>query len=324
MKNWKNKDFIVKVDSTERLRLCWDFKEADRVPIEIKIYPSAQDLPGADEVVKFADEEADNCFHCSTFDWGFMGIDCESREEIIEDVPGDYKRVMQIKSTPVGEFTATCRYYYQDIDKSDCHWEKRFIETIDDLQRIVDAPRNIRPLNPQYCIENILSHRKQSFFMTSLLHPLGTLVRNSNMENTYSWLALERPLIKRFLETSNEQICASLNAADSSLLPLTPIFKTFALEMLITPWLGKDQFMELVFPYDSRVNEAIHKFGGKYQAHCHGNSGEYLELFADMGIDSIEPLEPVPYADNDLEKAKRQVGKRMVLGRKYSQSGVFS
>jgi hypothetical protein len=34
---------------------------------------------------------------------------------------------------------------------------------------------------------------------------------------------------------------------------------------------------------------------------------------ADMGIDSIEPLEPPPYGDVDLAEAKRLVGDRMLL-----------
>jgi uroporphyrinogen-III decarboxylase len=83
--------------------------------------------------------------------------------------------------------------------------------------------------------------------------------------------------------------------------------------MLIPPWLGKAQFGKWVFPFDKQVNDAIHAIGGRHFAHCHGNSGDYLNLFADMGIDALDPLEPSPYANNCLATAKRQVGKRMLL-----------
>ena len=68
-----------------------------------------------------------------------------------------------------------------------------------------------------------------------------------------------------------------------------------------------------MFPFDKHVNDAVHKIGGRHRAHCHGNSGEFLERFADMGIDGVEPLEPPPYGDNILADAKKRVGDRMLL-----------
>jgi hypothetical protein len=32
-----------------------------------------------------------------------------------------------------------------------------------------------------------------------------------------------------------------------------------------------------------------------------------------MGLDALDPLEPPPFGDNDLARAKRQVGRRMLL-----------
>ena len=52
---------------------------------------------------------------------------------------------------------------------------------------------------------------------------------------------------------------------------------------------------------------------------------DFLEKFADMGIDAVEPLEPPPYADVDLAEAKRLVGDRMLLsGNVASQAFVFA
>ncbi|MFW6155805.1 MAG: uroporphyrinogen decarboxylase family protein, partial [Armatimonadota bacterium] len=77
-------------------------------------------------------------------------------------------------------------------------------------------------------------------------------------------------------------------------------------------------------PYDSEVYAAIHARGGRFRAHCHGSCMSFLERFAEMGIDSVEPLEPPPYADCDLAEAKRLVGDRMLLsGNIPSQAFVF-
>ncbi len=44
-----------------------------------------------------------------------------------------------------------------------------------------------------------------------------------------------------------------------------------------------------------------------------------------MGIDSLEPLEPPPYGDNDLAAAKCAVGERMLLsGNIVAQDFLFA
>ena len=51
---------------------------------------------------------------------------------------------------------------------------------------------------------------------------------------------------------------------------------------------------------------------------------DFLERFVEMGIDSVEPLEPPPYANCDLAEAERLVGDRMLLsGNIPSQGFVF-
>ncbi len=133
------------------------------------------------------------------------------------------------------------------------------------------------------------------------------------MDEVYIWLMTEDQIVMEYLEKCTEQICDTILSIKDKRLSDPPVFMTYALEMLTPPWMGKEHFNKLVFPFDKRVNDAIHKIGGRHRAHCHGNSGEFLELFADMGVDAVEPLEPPPYGDNILVTAKNLVGKRMLL-----------
>jgi len=138
------------------------------------------------------------------------------------------------------------------------------------------------------------------------------------MQEVYGWMVAEEALMLRFLESTCAQARDSVltlagQAGAPTRLVEPPIFVTWALEMLIPPWLGRYHFDKLVFPYDSQVNAAIHQIGGRHRAHCHGQSGAYLERFVEMGLDSVEPLEPPPYGDNLLAEAKRRVGDRMLL-----------
>ena len=301
------------MDSKTRLLTAWRFREPDRVPLEMVLYPPARGLPGADRIQAFQEEEADNFRGVPGFDWGFQGLDTIYAEEIIEDRPGAFKRIKRTQTTSVGLFTAITRHITGDADPNDFHWEKRYITTPEDLARLAKAARRIRPFNADAYREGCAAIGGRGLPCTGLFHPLGTLVRHSSMEDVYAWFMLETPLVLAYLERCTEQICASLAALEGVPLPEPPVFMTYALEMLIHPWLGMDSFNRLVFPFDSQVNEAIHRIGGRHRAHCHGNSGTFLERFADMGVDGVEPLEPPPYGDNLLADAKRRVGRCMLL-----------
>ncbi len=301
------------MDSKSRLLKAWRFEEPDRVPLELQLYPPARGLPGADLIARFEAEEADNFRHVGGFDWGFLGLDSTYSEETIEDVPGAYKRIRRTHATPAGTFTAVTRHVYGDGDPHDYHWEKRYIETLDDFQRLVDAERRVRPFDDAVYNKGCADVGTRGVPCTGLLHPLGVLVRSSRMEELYGWMLTEESLTMRFLERTTEQVVASLAAIRDITLADPPVFMTYALEMLISPWLGEAHFKKLVFPFDRRVNEAVHRIGGRHRAHCHGNSSAFLELFADMGVDAVEPLEPPPFGDNNLADAKRRVGKRMLL-----------
>ena len=301
------------MDSKSRMLKAWNFEEPDRVPLEMRLYAPAKDLPGADKISEFQEKEADNFRGVAGFDWGFMGLDTVYTEEVMEDVPGKYKRLRRTHSTLAGTFTAVTRHFYDDADPNDCHWDKRFIETVDDFKRLADADRKVRPFNLEEYNKGCAEVGNRGLPCTGLFHPLGRLVRCSAMEEVYIWLMTEERIVTQYLERCTEQICETLLSIKDKKLSDPPVFMTYALEMLIPPWLGKEHFNKLVFPFDKKVNEAAHRIGGRHRAHCHGNSGEFLELFADMGVDAVEPLEPPPYGDNILATAKQQVGKRMLL-----------
>ncbi len=301
------------MDSRKRILKAWEFKEPDRVPIHMHLSPNAEGLPGADKIREFEQNEADNFKAVPCFDWGFLGLDCEYLEETIEEVPGEFKRIRKVYNTPAGKFTAVTRHNADDFDKGDFHWEKRFIDTLEDFMRVAKAKRRARPFKADEYNSACLEVGGGGLPATGLFHPLGSLVRFSNMESMYIWLLTETKIVNEYLENCTGQVCSSLLGLKGKTLASPPVFMTHALEMFTPPWFGREHFMKLVFPYDRKINDAVHAAGGRHRAHCHGKSGDFLEIFADMGIDSLEPLEPPPYGDNSIKQAKKRVGNRMLL-----------
>lgn len=298
--------------SRERLNAAAEFREADRVPIELQIGSEEKKLPECRRIADFIANEADNFMGVAGADWGFFGLPCEYRQETVEDRPGEYRRVKQVYSTEAGDFYAVAKYFYRPyLDLTDCRWEKRHVSSLEDLVRLADAPRRVCPIHREKHLEHLKMVGDRGMPVVGCLHPLGNLVRRSTMEEIYGWMASEKAIIHRFLEKTNRQVRDTILEMGKE--GISCWFGVTAHEMLIPPWMGRKHFDELVFPYDKEVNDAIHSIGGKVRAHCHGKCMHFLERMSEMGIDSIEPLEPLPYGDVDLKEAKRLVGDRMLL-----------
>jgi hypothetical protein len=312
------------MDSKTRIETAWSFKEPDRIPIEIDLPERLRNMPEAEKIFEFIDNEADNFKHVPLLNLGFFGIEViGSHDETIEDIPGDFKRVMRTLCTAAGDFIAITRHEYDKIDEADYHWERRYINTLEDFARLAEAPRKkTMKYDKEVYLKACDKIGCRGMPFTGLSHPFGNLMRNSNMEEAYTWILSEKELFHKFLEKTNSQLLNTVLSLKNS--GLKPVFVTWALEMLISPWLGMDAFDEFVLPYDKTIIDAIHEVGGRYRAHCHGKCGAYLDRFIEMGIDSLEPFEPYPYGDNILADIKKKsYGRILVSGNIPDQSFVF-
>jgi len=75
--------------------------------------------------------------------------------------------------------------------------------------------------------------------------------------------------------------------------------------------LGPQGFKTLCVPYDRELVGAIHKHGAVAHYHNHGPVMRFLEDFAEIGMDSLDPLEAPPWGDADLREARRRLGNRV-------------
>ena len=57
----------------------------------------------------------------------------------------------------------------------------------------------------------------------------------------------------------------------------------------------------------------IHGDGGFARLHCHGRLKTALPHITEMGVDAIDPIEPPPQGDVDLEFVAREYGAHMSL-----------
>jgi hypothetical protein len=306
--------------SKERLEIAANFKEPDRVPIELHLSSIAREFPEARGIVAFIKNEADNFEPINVVDYGFFGLPAEYSEEIIEN-SNDYQRIRHSYQTAVGEFYAITRHMKNQKYNEDYYWERRYIHTLKDFERAAHPKRHKFAIDKSkfYDLEKKIGNRGMP--LVWLPHPLGLLVRMSNMSEVYMWFLNEPALIHKFLENTLSGLIESAHEMGKD--KIGPYYEVVAYEMFLEPWCGPQQFDEYLFHYDKKVYDVIHSYGGKVRAHCHDKVMNYLKKFADMGIDSTEPLEPPPYGDvASLKKAKKLVEGQILLSGNI-QSATF-
>ncbi len=80
-----------------------------------------------------------------------------------------------------------------------------------------------------------------------------------------------------------------------------------------TEQLGPKGFDALVKPYDTKLHRIIHRYGGIVYYHNHGDVDIFLERFAEMEMDALDPLEVPPYGNVDLADAKKRIADKVCL-----------
>ena len=80
-----------------------------------------------------------------------------------------------------------------------------------------------------------------------------------------------------------------------------------------TQLMGMRAWEELVVPFDRPLVEMIHSYGGLAHYHNHGNMYRFLDHVADLGIDSLDPVEQPPYGDISMGEAMARIGDRVCL-----------
>jgi len=91
------------------------------------------------------------------------------------------------------------------------------------------------------------------------------------------------------------------------------LWRIYGPEYATEPFLPPDLFNEYVVRYDKPMIEMIHRTGGYARVHIHGRIKGILDHVAGMGADAIDPIEPPPQGDVELEYLRQKYGADLVL-----------
>jgi hypothetical protein len=91
------------------------------------------------------------------------------------------------------------------------------------------------------------------------------------------------------------------------------LWRIYGPEYATEPYLPESLFGEYVDRYTEPIVKSIQRHGGFARVHCHGRIRKALPHFRKMGVDAIDPIEPPPQGDIQLEEVRREYGKGIAL-----------
>ncbi|MCL2165244.1 MAG: hypothetical protein FWH55_12870 [Oscillospiraceae bacterium] len=210
--------------------------------------------------------------------------------------------------TPRGDLSVTTR-----VDKGlNTVWEtEHLLKDINDVDKLLSLP--YEPYRPDLSSYSAIEEKlgEDGIMMPNLGDPVLYVAELFGFTE-FSLLAYtEKKRIKYLLDVMYERVLDNLQY--QLLGGVKGLYRIVGPEYVTAPFLPVDYFNEFVAPYDKKLVEMLHKYGALARLHCHGRVGGLLEIFRDMGVDAIDPVEDYPSGDVSLAEAKRRIGAEVTL-----------
>jgi len=222
-------------------------------------------------------------------------------------------RRFSVSRIPAGGRILTSRTR-RDPDVNTVWTEEHLLKDTDDLCAFLELPpppATDDPVDTRAVFETEAALGDTGIVMIDTPDPLCLAASLFDM-GEYTVTALtEQTLFHTLLERFASTLWAKTEAV-SRALP-GRLWRIYGPEYASPPYLPPYLFREYVCRYVTPMIEAIHRNGGYVRIHSHGNLKAILDDIASMNADGLDPIEPPPQGDVELQYVRERYGKKMVL-----------
>lgn len=220
------------------------------------------------------------------------------------DVKEAANETLHIIKTPKGDLTR--RVQRTSVASASVEYPLKDIEDIDKLLSIEYQEPDIDTatyfeLKKQYDNEGIM--------LASVGNAVCVPADWFGPERFCLFWATDRDRIIEFTDIINERVCGFVRKCCE--LGVTD-FRIIGGEY-VTEQIGPNGMDALIRKPDKKLIEIIHEHDGTAFYHNHGRMMKFLEDFAFIGVDFLEPMEAPPWGDTHLGKAKDIIGNRFCM-----------
>jgi len=242
------------------------------------------------------------------FDYRFLLVPA-NYIEIVEKRQGKGRITVRYRvRTPKGDL------YTTEEKKENVHttWcVEPLLKDKKDVEKILSVPFRFKPFDLEPFFKEKERLGKRGVMQIQISTPLVCTSSLLKFEDFFLWCITERKLVTKLMDVILEREYIKLEYLLKQ--GVGPIFWFGGSEQATPPMMSSHLFDELVVAYDSVLFDLVHRYGAVVNVHCHGKVGTVIEKFINMGADMLNPVEPPPDGDIDIEEAKRLAQGRITL-----------
>jgi hypothetical protein len=190
---------------------------------------------------------------------------------------------------------------------------EHLLKSVDDLKAYLELPDEVfaEQLSITDMIEEDQKIGERGIVMVDTEDPICTAAYLFSMED-FTVVALTEQKLFHFLL---EKLSGHIYKRTEETAKAFPghLWRIYGPEYATEPYLPPHLFKEYVVRYTKPIVDTIQKYGGFTRIHCHGRICAVLDYIIEMGAAAIDPIEPPPHGDVELEYVRRKYGDKLVL-----------
>ncbi len=190
---------------------------------------------------------------------------------------------------------------------------EHLLKSPEDLKAYLELPDEIfaEDVDVSSLVEEDRELGDRGIIMVDTEDPICAAASLFSMEDFTVIALTEQKLFHRLLEKLSRHIQARTEKTAKAFPG--HLWRIYGPEYATEPYLPPELFKEYVVRYTGPMVEAIAEHGGFARIHCHGRIRAVLDYIVEMGAAAIDPIEPPPQGDVELEYVRREYGRELVL-----------
>jgi len=190
---------------------------------------------------------------------------------------------------------------------------EHLLKNLDDIRAYLSLPDEV--FTEEIHIDNLLKEDEElgerGIVMIDTEDPICAAASLFSMEDFTVIALTEQKLFHSLLEKLSRHIYARTEKTAKAFPG--HLWRIYGPEYATEPYLPPHLFKEYVVRYTGPMVQTIQKHEGFARIHCHGRLRAVLDYIVEMRADAIDPLEPPPQGDVELEYVRSKYGEDLVL-----------